>query len=132
MISTLAHGERDSSESPTRNIVELGNSGVQVAYDCHSRVAPVDSDDAATGVSACAAQVDARHWSSWGESVAPHVGRKTFALEDMPTGETNLLLNVRWTEDLGIDNGIWQITAEAANGLQRQGPYFPAMYVPTA
>jgi hypothetical protein len=45
----------------------------------------------------------------------------------MPTGKTNLLLNVRRTEHLRIDNGIRQITAEAANGLQRQGLYVPAM-----
>ena len=107
----------------------------RVGEDGHGGVAAVDGDDAAAGVGAGAAHVDAGHGGAGGEAVGPHVGRQAFALEDVAAGEADLLLDVGRPEDLGVDDGgvgAVDVGAEAADGAQRECADLVAARVPGA
>ena len=78
---------------------------VGVFENGHSGIAAVDADDAAAGVGAGSAEVEAKHGCARGEAVGEHVGGEAIALEDVASGEAYFLFDVGWAQGLDVEDG---------------------------
>src|SRR3954464_14756875 len=104
----------------------------QILENRHRRVATVDTDDAAAGMRAGTAQIEAWHGRARREALVPHVRRQALALEDVPPGEAHFLLDVGRAEDLCIDDGRIDVRAEARERIEGEGADLVAAAVPVA
>ena len=78
------------------------------------------------------AEVDSGHGRPRFEPLVPHVGRQDLALEDVPSGQAHLFLDIRRPHDVHVQDGVRDVAAEAPEGVQRQSSHFLPPGIPVA
>ncbi len=84
----------------------------QILEHRHRRVASVDRDHAPAGVGAGPTQVETVGAEAGREPAVPHLVGQALALEDVPTGEADLRLDVGRAEHLTVDDAFGDVGRE--------------------
>ena len=107
--------EPDPQRAAAASLAASAALGGDVGEQRHCGVAAVDRDDAAAGMGAGAAHVQAGHWRPRGEPPIPHLIGEALALEDVATREADRALDVRRRQHLPGNDAFDNVGSEAGD-----------------